>query len=110
MEVGEYMDELEVEHRITEVEERSKSNTRRLNKLEPIVEEIHTMSETLVEMAVEMKHTNKNVEDIKDKVDFLEKAPAKKWNDAQRAFFNAVLGAIGTAIAGGIIYVLTIIK
>ena len=79
--------DLEHERRLTEVESRSKSNTHRLDKLEPIVEEIHTMSETLVEMASEMKHTNRNVEDIKEKVDTLEKAPAKKWSDMQKALF-----------------------
>ena len=47
--------DLEHEKRLTAVEERSKSNTHRLDKLEPIVDEIHTMSETLVEMASEMK-------------------------------------------------------
>lgn len=102
--------DLEHENRLTKVEERSKSNTHRLDKLEPIVEEIHTMSETLVEMALEMKHTNRNVEEIKDKVDCMEQEPAKKWKDSQKAFFNAFLGAVGTAVAGGVIYLLTLIK
>lgn len=99
--------DMEHEKRLTEVEQRAKSNTHRLDKLEPIVEEIHNMSETLVEMTAEMKHTNRNVEEIKDKVDVLEQEPAKKWKDSTRALLNAFLGAIGAAVAGGLIYLLT---
>ncbi len=102
--------ELEHEKRLTETEQRSKSNSHRLDKLEPIVEEIHNMSETLVEMTVEMRHTNQNVKDIKEKVDVLEQEPAKKWKDSTKAIFNAFLGAMGTALAGGVLYLLTIGK
>ena len=55
------MDAIEIEHRITEVEQRAKSNTHRIDKLEPIVEEIHTMSKTMVQLVEEVKHTNENV-------------------------------------------------
>ena len=100
--------DLEHEARLTKVEERSKSNSHRLDKLEPIVEEIHKMSETLVEMTSEMKHTNKNVEEIKDKVETLEQEPVKKWKESTKAFWGAFLGALGTALAAGLIYLLTI--
>ncbi len=65
------------------------------------------MSETLVEMTAEMKHTNRNVEEIKEKVEVMEREPADRWRDSARALFNTVFGAIGTAVAGGLIYVLT---
>lgn len=97
------------EKRLTEVEQRAKSNTHRLDELEPIVKEIHSMSETLVEMTAELKHTNRNVEEIKEKVEVMEREPADRWKDSTRAVFNAFLGAIGTAVAGGLIYVLTTI-
>ena len=38
------MQDFEVLERLTKAEERTKSNTHRLDKLEPIVNEIHTMS------------------------------------------------------------------
>ena len=44
------------ERRLTRVEARAKSNTHRIDKLEPIVEEIHTMSETMVQLVEEVKH------------------------------------------------------
>lgn len=99
--------DLEHEKRLTEVEQRAKSNTHRLEKLEPIVEEIHNISATLAEMMAEMKHTKENVEEIKDKVESMEQEPGKRWKESTRAIFNAFLGAIGAAIAGGLIYILT---
>lgn len=99
--------DLEHERRLTEVEQRAKSNTHRIQELEPIVKEIHNMSETLVEMTAEMKHTNRNVEEIKDKVEVMEQEPARRWKESSKALLSAFLGSIGTALAGGLIYLLT---
>lgn len=101
--------EMEHERRLTEVEQKTETNTQRLNKLEPLVDEIHRMSETLVEMAVEIRHTNESVEEIKEKVELIEQEPANKWKDSTRAILHAILGGIGTALAGGLIYLLTMI-
>ena len=72
------------ERRLTRVEARAKSNTHRIDKLEPIVEEIHTMSETMVQLVEEVKHTNENVCALDEKidsmdarVDVMERAPAE---------------------------------
>ncbi len=102
------MNEIDVEHRITEVEQRTKSNTHRLDKLEPIVDEIHTMSNTMVQLVQEVKHTNEavgsldaKVERMDGRVDEMEKTPAKKWSNAKQTVLNTALGAvIGFLIAG----------
>ena len=44
------MQEMEFMERLTKAEERSKSNTHRLDKLEPIINEIHTMANTMVQL------------------------------------------------------------
>lgn len=102
------MNEIEIEHRMTEVEQRSKSNTHRLDKLEPIVEEIHTMSITMVELVQEVKHTNEAVSNLDAKVDRMdgrvdemEKAPAKEWSSVKKTVITTIVGAvIGFFIAG----------
>ena len=104
------MMDLEHEKRLTEVEQRAKSHSPLIEKVELVVEEIHNMSEILVEMTAEMKHTNENVEEIKDKVELMEQEPAKRWKESTKAVFTAFLGAIGTALAGGLIYLLTLMK
>lgn len=100
------MDELNYEQRLTRVEERSKSNTHRLDDLEPIAKDMHKLAEGIVKITVEMEHTNEDVSYIKDRVGLLEQEPAKKWNDTTKAFFNALLGAVGAAVAGGLLWLI----
>lgn len=101
------MNETEIVERVARVEERGKSNSHRLDKLEPIVEEIHTMSKTMVQLTSDTKQTRETVAEIKDHVEEMEREPAKRWQDSTKALFNAALGAIGTAIGGAIIFALT---
>lgn len=105
------MNEIEIEHRITEVEQRTKSNSHRLDKLEPIVEEIHTMSNTMVQLVQEVKHTNeavstidKKVDRMDSRVDEMEKAPAKKWDKVKDKLIDLVLGAVVGFLIAGIIW------
>lgn len=105
------MNEVDVEHRITEVEQRAKSNSHRLDKLEPIVDEIHTMSKTMVQLVEEVKHTNENVCALDEKVDRMdsrvdemERAPGREWSNARRALVSAVTGGIVTFLITGLLY------
>ena len=104
------MNEVEIEHRITEVEQRAKSNSHRLEKLEPIVEEIHTMSNTMVQLVQEVKHTNETVNNLDAKVDRMdsrvddmERAPAEDMKKYKTTAVTAVISTIAGAIATGII-------
>lgn len=102
------MNETEMEHRLTEVEARAKSNTHRIDKLEKVTEEIHIMSNTMIQLVEEVKHTNetvasldKKVDKMDSRVDEMESAPGKEWSNAKRTIFNTVVGAvIGFLIAG----------
>lgn len=102
------MNEVEIEHRITELEQRSRSNTHRIDKLEPIVDEIHTMSNTMVQLVQEVKHTNdavggldQKVDRLDSRVDDMERAPGQEWSSAKKTVFNTILGAVvGFLIAG----------
>ncbi len=102
------MNEVEIEHRITELEQRSRSNTHRIDKLEPIVDEIHTMSNTMVQLVQEVKHTNdavggldQKVDRLDSRVDDMERAPGQEWSSAKKTIFNTILGAVvGFLIAG----------
>ena len=104
------MDEIEIEHRITEVEQRAKSNSHRLDKLEPVVEEIHTMSNTMVQLVQEVKHTNETVNSLGEKVDrmdsrvdAMERAPAEDMKKYRSTVVTAILSTVAGALATGII-------
>lgn len=102
---------LNIEHRLTEVEQRSKSNSHRIDNLEPIVNEIHTMSNTMVQLVQEVKHTNeavstidKKVDRMDSRVDEMEKAPAKEWSNTKRTIINTAVGAVVGFLIAGLIW------
>lgn len=95
------MDEKELTERLIRTEERAKSNTHRLEKLEPIVNEIHTMSETMVRLVSEVQHTNENVSEIKDKVEILESKPSARMEQIKTAVITAVITAVASGLIGG---------
>ena len=104
------MNEIDIEHRLTEVENRAKSNTHRLDKLEPIVDEIHTMSNTMVQLVQEVKHTNETVNNLDAKVDRMdsrvddmEKAPAEDAKKYRTTAITAIISTVAGALATGII-------
>lgn len=104
------MNEVDIERRITEVTERAKSNTHRLDKLEPIVDEIHTMSKTMVKLVEEVKHTNETVCALDEKVDrmdsrvdTMERAPAEDMKKYRSTVVTAILSTVAGALATGII-------
>lgn len=107
------MDERDITERIIRIEERSKSNTHRLDKLEPIVDEIHAMSEAMVRLIEEVKHTNEGINGLKekvqkidDRVDVIEKAPGEEWSNAKKTVVTAIISTLGGAAATGIIFLI----
>ena len=104
------MNEIGIEHRLTDVENRAKSNTHRLDKLEPIVDEIHTMSNTMVQLVQEVKHTNETVNNLDAKVDRMdsrvdemERTPAKDAKTYKTTAITAIISTIAGAFTTGII-------
>lgn len=104
------MQDFEVLERLTKAEERTKSNTHRLDKLEPIVNEIHTMSNTMVQLVEEIKHTNETVSSLDEKVermdsrvDVMERSPADDMKAYRRTFVTAMLSTIAGALAAGVL-------
>ena len=107
------MNEVEIEHRITEVEQRAKSNSHRLDKLEPIVDEIHTMSNTMVQLVQEVKHTNETVTNLDAKVDRMdsrvdemERAPAVDAKKYKTTAVTAIISTVAGAFATGLIFLI----
>lgn len=103
------MEKEEIE-RLTKVEDRAKSNSHRLDKLEPIVNEIHTMSKTMVQLVEEVKHTNETVSGLDEKVDrmdsrvdVMERAPAEDMKSYKRTAATAIISTVAGALATGIV-------
>lgn len=107
------MEEREIIERLTKAEERSKSNTHRLDKLEPIVDEIHTLSKTMIQLVEEVKHTNETVSSLGEKVDRMdsrvdemEREPAENLNTYKRTAVTAMISTVAGALATGLVFVI----
>lgn len=94
--------QLEYAERLTRVEGRAKSNSHRLEVVEGIVSEIKILATTTKELAIELKHTNRNIDEIKEKVQLLEGEPAKKWKEytghAIKVLIGILIGAMGSGL------------
>jgi chromosome segregation ATPase len=93
----------DVEHRLTKTEDREKSNTYRIEKLETVVEAIHDMSETMVRLVEQIKTTNENVQELKVKVDAIEKEPAENHKSLKKTVITCIVTAVVSAIVGALI-------
>ena len=99
-----------IERRLTEVTDRAKYNTHRIDKLEQITDEIHTMSKTMVQLVEEVKHTNKTVCALDEKVDrmdsrvdAMEREPAVDAKKYKTTAVTAIISTIAVAFATGMI-------
>lgn len=98
------MNEQEMAVKLAEVDARSKSNTHRLDEMDEV--EV---------MATEQRHQTETMAEIKTdvtalgtKVDAIEKKPGKRWDGMVDKFLYGLVGALATALAGGLFYLLTV--
>ena len=99
--------DLEHEKRLTAVEERSKSNTKRLDKLEESTEAINrlatsmeVMAERQERVAERQESVAESVEKLDGKVTALEQKPAKRWDNIVDKIIWAVVAAVIAFLLG----------
>lgn len=96
------MTDEELEHRLTDVESRSKSNTHRLDDLERLTDAVNGMNTNIKLTIQQLENTNKNLEIVTDqnkkqddRLTALEKSPG--------AFGNKLWWAVIAALISGIV-------
>jgi len=104
----------EIVERLVKTEERTKSNTHRLDKLESLVNEIHTMTNTMVQLVEEVKHINETVRSLDDRmeqmdgrIDVMEHEPLNDLNMYKRTAITAIISTVAGALATGIVVVIS---
>lgn len=93
------MDEKDIEHRLTEVEGRSKSNTHRLDEMEKRQDNLDELVGTVKVLAVREENVENDVKEIKNDVKILTSKPAQRWEN----MVSQIIGIIVAAIAGFIL-------
>lgn len=86
--------EREFEHRLTEVEERSKSNTHRLEEVEQRQNNLDKLATSVAVLAEREKKVEENVEEIKGDVKSLTVKPAKRWENLVSQIITIVVAAV----------------
>lgn len=92
--------QLDVEHRLTTVEDRSKSNTKRLDEVERKQDNLEELVTTVKVLAIREETVESDVKEIKSDVKSLKDIPAKRWNSIVEKFLLVAAGAIGSYIMG----------
>ena len=71
--------DLEHEKRLTEIESRSKSNTKRINEMEKRQDNLDDLVSTVRVLADREKRVEDDVSEIKDDVKEMKEKPGKRW-------------------------------
>ena len=88
------------EHRLTEVEERTKSNQHRLDKLEETTEAINKMAVSMERMALKQDTMNGNITKLTNDVETLKAEPGKRWKFVvEKAIYFVVAAVVGYILA-----------
>lgn len=92
--------DLEHEKRLADVENRSKSNTRRLDKLEQNTEAINKLATSLEVMATKQEGMSETLDRLDAKVENIETKPAKRWETiTEKIILMIVAALVGAALA-----------
>ena len=82
------------EHRLTEVEERSKSNTKRIDKLSERQDSLDELVGTVKVLATREENVENDVKEIKSDVKSLTDKPGKRWDSLVEKIILAIAAAI----------------
>ena len=94
------MDEKDIEHRLTEVEGRSKSNTHRLDEMEKRQDNLDDLVSTVKVLADREQRVESDVKEIKTEVKNLTTKPGKRWDAIVDKAIWAVLAALIAFLLG----------
>lgn len=88
------MDEKDIEHRLTEVEARSKSNCHRLDDMEKRQDDLDELVSVVKVLAVREENVENDVKEIKSDVKSLTSKSGQKWDSMVDKVIWAVVGAV----------------
>ena len=86
--------DLEHERRLTDVENRSKSNSHRIEELSGQIDAVNRLATSVAVMAEKMDTMNKSVTGLSAQVEALEAEPAKKWRFVVEKSIYFAVGAV----------------
>ena len=96
---------IEIEHRLTAVEDRSKSNTLRIDEHDGAIKENSELIVAIKELAIETKHMREDLNDTVERLNKLENRNGDKWDKFKwllvTALVSIILGYIAVQLGLG---------
>ncbi len=87
------MNEQELEHRLTELEARGKSNTKRMDDMEARQEQLEKLVTSVSIIAQKQETLERDVGEMKEDVKILVGKPGKRWEGLLEKAIAALVGA-----------------
>lgn len=93
----------EIDLKVAHLEEREKSNTKRIDEIEKEVKENRELTIAVKEIATEMKHLREEQNKMNERLKIIEEKPIKDYEDTKKQVKGKVIsfvtGIVLTAIA-----------
>lgn len=86
--------DVQFEHRLTTVEDRSESNTKRLDEMEKRQDDLDELVSTVKVLAVREEAVENDVKEIKSDVKSLTGKPAQRWENLITQLITIVVAAV----------------
>lgn len=86
--------EREFEHRLTAVEDRSKSNQHRLDEMEKRQADLEELTSTVKVLAVREENVETDVKEIKNDVKILTSKPGQRWERIVETIITVAVSAL----------------
>lgn len=92
--------QMNFEHRLTEAEQRGKSNTHRIEKLEEVTAAINKMAISVEKMAFKQDAMNVSINKLTNDVETIKAEPGKRWKFVvEKAIYFVVAAIMGFILA-----------
>lgn len=89
--------------KLVEVEQRSKSNTKRIDKIDKQIEEMHELMQTVASLTTEIKYMREEFNEGLSRITRLEQKPVENYNKIVMYIITTILGALLGAMVKGVI-------
>jgi len=90
----------ELEVKVAEIDQRSKSNTHRIDALEEKYDILNRLATSIEVIATKQESMGKSIDALTGKVDALEKIPAKKWDGlVEKVVYLLAAAVVGYVLA-----------
>lgn len=84
----------EFEHRLTAVEDRSKSNQHRIDEMEKRQDDLEELTTTVKVLAIREENVESDVKEIKNDVKTLTSKPARRWEKTVETIITVAVSAL----------------